>query len=61
MIKLIEVSKEELLEKFKEGKISGEYLIDYIVMVNSTYNEIVDKYNELENKLNILTELKGEE
>lgn len=61
MIKLIEVSKEEILDRVKEGAISEEYLVDYIVLINKTYNAIVDKYNELENKLKVLDEIESEE
>lgn len=46
LTKLELVSKEGIKHELKMKRIDEEFLIDYIVKINETYNKLIDKVNE---------------
>ena len=44
--KLELISKEGIKHELKMERIDEEFLIDYIVKINETYNKLIDKVNE---------------
>ena len=44
--KLELISKEGIKHELKMKRIDEDFLIDYIVKINKTYNKLIDKVNE---------------
>ena len=44
--KLELISKEGIKHELKMKRIDEDFLIDYIVKINGTYNKLIDKVNE---------------
>lgn len=54
MVKLQEFTKEELLKSYEEGNTDINLMIEYIINATKTCNALMDKCEELENKLKLL-------
>lgn len=54
MIRLQEFTKEELLKSYEEGNTNINLMIEYIINATKTCNALMDKIEELENKLKLI-------
>lgn len=50
--RLEEFTVEELEEQLKDKKIDKEFLLEYIVKRDKVYNQLIDRINKLEKRIN---------